>query len=198
MKEFGDETFIRIMRENQEDTRNQDIQKGSVFADGQELRFQEREILKGLLWMWLPDTFSPLDRELARVKYPNENRPDYIWSNPQTTVNVSLTHRQETLEPGQTGEVRDYMGQMIENLYPSGSILDKGMLQGGEHETAWMDFVTPALDTRIYNLMFFMPLKGRLLMGSCNCLAHEQEDWKGLFVQMLSSIRTAESLNRSL
>ena len=44
---------------------------------------------------------------------------------------------------------------------------------------------------QIYNLMFFTPLKGRLFMGSCNCFAQDQEDWKDLFVQMIASIRTA-------
>lgn len=192
MKEYGDEAFIRMLQENQEEAKNQDIRQGSIFVEDQELIFQEHEILKGQLWMWMPDAFAPLSKELVRIKYPNENRPDHIWSNPQTTVNVSFSHRQEKMEPGETGEVRDYMGQVMEHLYPSSNILDKDIVKSDthEHEIAWLDLVTPAMDTPIYNLMFFTPLGGRLLMGSCNCLAHEQEDWKGLFIQMISSIRT--------
>lgn len=82
MKQFGDESFIRVLRESQEDSRNQDIHQGSVFVEDQELFFQEREILKGLLWMWMPDVFAPLNKELVRIKYPSENRPDHIYSNP--------------------------------------------------------------------------------------------------------------------
>ena len=192
MKQFGDESFIRVLRESQEDSRNQDIHQGSVFVEDQELVFQEREILKDLLWMWMPDVFAPLNKELVRIKYPSENRPDRIYSNPQTTVNISFSHKQEKMESGQAGEVRDYMGQVIENLYPSSSIMEKDSVKYGENEVVWMDFVSPAMDIQIYNLMFFTSLKGRLFMGSCNCPAHEQEDWKGLFLQMISSMRTGK------
>lgn len=191
MKKYGDEGFISMLREGQEDARNKDIRKGSVFAGDQELLFKEREILKSKLWIWLPDTFALLGKELLRIKYPNENRPDIVYTNPETTVNVSFSHKWEKLDAGQEGEVRDVIGQVIGKLYPTCSILSRESVQAGEHEAAWMDFVTPAMDTQIYNLMFFMQLKGRLLMGSCNCLAQDQEEWKDLFVQMLATVRTA-------
>lgn len=191
MKKYGDEGFISMLREGQEDARNKDIRKGSVFAGDQELLFKEREVLKSKLWIWLPDTFALLGKDLLRIKYPNENRPDIVYTNPETTVNVSFSHKREKLDAGQEGEVRDVIGQVIGKMYPTCSILSRESVQAGEHEAAWMDFVTPAMDTQIYNLMFFMQLKGRLLIGSCNCLAQDQEEWKDLFVQMLATIRTA-------
>lgn len=191
MNKYGDEGFIEILREGQEDARNKDIRKGSVFAGDQELLFQEREILKGQMWIWLPDGFTLLGKELVKVKYPNESRPDLIYTNTETTVNISFSHKREKMDAGQEGEVRDQIGEVIQNLYPTCGILDRGSVRAGEHEAAWMDFVTPAIDTPIYNLMFFTPLRGRLLMGSCNCLAQDQEDWKELFVQMIATIRTA-------
>ncbi|MDE6971322.1 MAG: hypothetical protein K2P69_16460 [Eubacterium sp.] len=191
MKKHGDEGFIEMLREGQEDARNKDIQKGSVFVDDEELQFHEREILKNLMWMWLPDEFTMLNKMMIKVKYPNENRPDIIYSNKETTINVSFSHKRDKLLAGQEEEVRDYMGQVIQRLYPTSSIIDKEVVSAGENKVAWMDFVTPAMDGQIYNLMFFTPLKGRLFMGSCNCFAQDQEDWKDLFVQMIASIRTA-------
>ena len=47
MKEYGDEAFIRMLQENQEEAKNQDIRQGSIFVEDQELFFQEHEILKG-------------------------------------------------------------------------------------------------------------------------------------------------------
>ncbi|MDE6887897.1 MAG: hypothetical protein K2P45_04530 [Eubacterium sp.] len=190
MKKFGDEGFIEILREGQQDARNTHIQKGSVWAGDTQLQFQEREIIKDLLWIWMPKEFAPLGKELIKIKYPNENRPDIIYSNQETTVNVSFSHKQEKLEAGQEEELRDYMAVVIQNLYPTCSILHKESVTLGENLVAWMDFVTPAIDMQIYNVMFFTPLKGRLLMGSCNCLAQDKEDWQDLFVQMLASIRT--------
>lgn len=191
MKKYGDEDFIEILRESQEEARNKDIRKGSVFAGDQELVFQEREILKNQMWIWLPDEFAPLGKEMVKIKYPNENRPDLIYSNTETTVNVSFSHRLEKLTAGQEREVCDSVGQVIQNLYPGCNMIGKDTVLAGELEVAWMDFVTPAMDAQIYNLMFFTRLKGRLLMGNCNCLAQDREDWKGLFLQMLATIRTA-------
>lgn len=191
MKKYGDEQFIEMLREGQEEARNRDIQKGSVFACGRELLFQEREILKKQMWIWLPDEFAPLGKELVKVKYPNENRPQIIYTNPETTVNISFSHRWEKLEAGQEAQVRDAIGQVILNVFPACGSIGKESVQAAENEVAWMDFVTPGVDTRIYNLMFFTTLKGRLFMGNCNCLADDQDEWKGLFVQMLATIRTA-------
>lgn len=46
MKEYGDEGFIHYLREELENARNQDIQKGSVWMGGEEMLFSEREIIK--------------------------------------------------------------------------------------------------------------------------------------------------------
>lgn len=192
MNKYGDEEFIQILREGQENARNKDIQKGTVYVDDKQLQFREYEIIKNQLWMWLPDEFTLLGKELMRIKYPNESRPDIIYTNPEATVNVSFSHKRERFSAGEEEELRDYMGEIIQNMYPTSSILDKGLVQAGEKAASWMDFVTPAIDTKIYNLMFFSPLKGRLLMGSCNCLAHDQEDWKALFLQMIATLRMAD------
>lgn len=197
MKVYGDEAFMDIMRESQEESGNKDIRKGSVFVKEKELLFQERGIFRHKMWMWLPDDFALPDRELVKIKYPGENRPDVIYSNPESTVNVCFSHRQEKMSAGQESQVRDAIGQVICNLYPTAQISDQGSVQtGAGEEAAWMDFVTPAIDTQIYNLMFFTPLTGRLLMGSCNCLASDQDDWKGLFLQMIASIRSGMDSNR--
>ncbi len=190
MKKYGDEQFIEMLREGQEEARNRDIRKGSVFVWEKELLFKEREIWKDRMWIWLPDDFDILGEEMVKLKYPSENRPQKIYSNPETTVNVSFSHRNEKLAKGQEAEVCNSIGQVIESLYPGCVILGRGEVEIGEGQVAWMDFITPAMDARIYNLMFFTPLKGRLLIGSCNCLEQDMEEWKELFLQMLASIRS--------
>lgn len=191
MKKYGDEGFIWMLRKGQENAKNTDIQKGSVLVGDKEVLFQEREIFKNQMWIWLPKDFELLGKEFVKIKYPSENRPDIIYSNPETTVNVSFLHKQEKLAAGQEAEVRDYLSHVVHNLYPSCGILDKNSVQAGENEAAWMDFLAPAMDSYVYNMMFFTPLKGRLLMGTCNCPESDKEDWKELFVQMIATIRTA-------
>lgn len=190
MKEYGDERFIALLREGRAEAKK-DIRKGKVLADGQVLEFREREIIKKMLWMWLPDGFGPLSGEMARLKYPNENRPDIIYTNPGTTINVTFSHKTDRLEEGQEEEIRDYMGEIVQRLHPSSEIIEKNTAEAENCRLAWFDFVTPAIDTDIYNIMFFTSLQGRLLMGGCNCLDEDKDVWKELFVQMLGTVRSA-------
>ena len=100
-------------------------------------------------------------------------------------------YKQEKLEPGEEKEICGYLGQIVRNLYPTGDVLGESCVQAGENEVACVEFVTPAMDGTIYNMMFVTSLKGRMILGTCNCLKEDQEDWRDLFVQMLETIRTA-------
>lgn len=191
--EYGDEGFIRLLRDRQEEVRNRDIQKGSVWAGDKELVFKEYEVIKKQLFIYIPDEFALLAKETARQKYPYENRPEIIYADPQGSVTVAFTHRKEKLDTGQEEEVRNAIAQVMRQLYPSGIFMEKQSVvtYAAQMPVAWFDFVTPAIDADIYNLMFFYALNGKLLMGACNCLQADQEEWKEFFVQMIKTLRSA-------
>lgn len=188
MKEYGDEGFINLLRERREET-GKDIKTGNVLVDGKNIAFLEREIIKGKLWMWMPDGFGPLSKELAKLKYPNENRPDIIYTNKETTVNVTFSYKREKLKEGEEEKIRDYMKGIVGRVQTSSEMIEEGVVKAEKNCLAWFDFMTPAIDTDIYNLMFFSSLRGRLLIGSCNCLDEDREEWKELFAQMLETVR---------
>ena len=190
MKEYGDEDFINLLKESREGT-ERDIRKGKVIVAGKSMAFKEREIIKKRMWMWMPEDFGPLSKDLARMKYPNENRPDIIYTNQKTTVNVTFSHKEDKLREGQEEEIRDYMEQIVKRVHPTSEVIDKKTTAAEQIQLAWFDFVTPAIDTDIYNLMFFASLRGRLLMGGFNCLASDRDEWKELFIQMLTTVRFA-------
>lgn len=190
MKGYGDEEFIYLLREMQFEARNKDIQKGMVWTSGEGLLFTEREILKKKLWIWLPNDFQILGKEMAKLKYPSEKRPDIIYTNVETTV--SITFSRLTLAAGEEKKGCALMRQQLKELYADGSILGGGTVQAKGLELECLIFMSPAWDAMIYNQMFFMPLEGRLMIGNCSCLAQEKDEWEGLFGQMLASIRTAD------
>ena len=189
MERYGDEDFIQFLRQSQEAARNRDIKKGSVWADGRNIVFSEREILKKQFWIWMPDDFVRMSQEMARLNYPIESRPEIIYTSEDSTLNITFSKKIQSLEPGQEEQVRDDIKLLIQRLYPSGSIIESLTVQADDNRLAWFDFISPAIDMDVYNLMFFTSLKGKLLMGSCNCLSGEQDMWKDLFLQMLASVR---------
>lgn len=189
-EEYGDEDFIYLLREAQEEARNKDIQKGAVYAGGEELLFTEREILKKKLWMRLPADFKILDKETARLKYPNENRPDIIYADTKAEVNVAFSR--QALAAGFEKEVCALVQHWIEDLYEDSRILDRKTVRAGGMEIECLIFTVPAEDAAVYSQMVFLPLEGKVLIGNCSCLAQEQDEWEELFAQMLASIRTAD------
>jgi len=192
MSTYGDEEFIQIWREAQEFGRNTNIQKGYIWLGGDKLLFSEREIIKKKLWMWLPNDFELLEKELRELKYPNENRPDIIYTNDDTTINVSFSYPEKRLTDEQKNKICIATEQVMRLRYSDESILDTGAADIGENKMEYLIFVAPAMDALIYNHMYFLSLNERLLIGNCNCMMQDSEDWKELFKQMIASIRIAE------
>lgn len=51
-----------------------------------------------------------------------------------------------------------------------------------------MEFITPAVDAKIYNLMYITELEGRMLMCSFNCMESQKSEWESKAKQALNSI----------
>lgn len=191
MERYGDERFMNALKNRQVLSRNKDIQQGPVFVHDEPLQFAEHEIIKKKFWIWLPENFTLMSRQLAKLKYLNENRPEIIYMNEMGDVNLAFSHKKDKLQDGQEVQMRDLMEQIIFRLYPSSQAIEKQMSQVGDKQVAWFDFITPALDADVYNLMFFSSIEKRLFVGSCNCIKQDQDVWKPLFLQMLACMRFA-------
>ena len=191
MKEYGDERFMYVLKNRQVLSQNKDIRQGPVFVDEEPIQFIEREIIKDRFWMWLPEEFALMNRQQAKRKYLNEDRPETIYSNKGGDVNIAFSRRKGKLRDGEEGQIRDYTEQIIMRVYPSSHTIEKQIQQIGEKQVAWFDFVTPALDADVYNLVFFASLGKQLFMGSFNCIKCDQNIWKPLFLQMIACMRFA-------
>lgn len=193
MKQYGDEDFIFLIQEEaqekelQEDHVNR-IQDGYLVLHEEKILFQRRTLLEDKITMIAPVLFEPMPEYMAELKYPNTNRPDYILTNPQTTINLTFSLQNDRLAAEETQEARDAIQKLVLKLHPESKVIDSKTVEAGEISIAYFDFVTPALDSDIYNFMFLFSWKGRMLMGSFNCLQPDMHDWKEIFLQMLSSI----------
>ena len=52
-----------------------------------------------------------------------------------------------------------------------------------------VELITPAVDTDIYNLIWFTDIDGRLMMATFNCTVELEEEWKGVANRILESFR---------
>lgn len=193
MKRYGDEDFIFLIQEeelaNQEENHNNQIQDGFIILKEESISFQERPVSKYGFFMTLPVMFTPMQKEFVEIKYPNNNRPDYILSNPSTTINLTFAYKTYQMEPEKTEVNRDVIQELVMRGQRGGEVIESNTVTAGDIKISYFDFVTSAIDSDIYNLIFFFSLRGRMMMGAFNCLQPDQSDWKEVAIQMLESVR---------
>jgi hypothetical protein len=71
-------------------------------------------------------------------------------------------------------------------------MLDSDTMKVDGKNVSYFDYISPALDTEIYNLMFFFSLDEKIVIGSCNCPRSYMNDWKPIFMQMIQTLNQLE------
>lgn len=167
-----------------------DLQNGFIVVKYKKYDVEEKEIMDKSLTMMMPSDFELMNEELAKIKYPGEDRPDYIYSGEDTTVNLTFTMEESgQIDNDEVEEAKNILEKQIGRLYPASKIEDSKTIQAGEKNISFFCFDVPLLDGNVYNLMFFMEHHGCLLMGSFNCSIHQKKQWKKVILQMLMTIR---------
>jgi len=76
-------------------------------------------------------------------------------------------------------------------MNPSGKIISSSVIEA-ETRIGHFDFVSPAIDGEIYNLMFVFSLDGQFILGTFNCMHFDMACWLEVAGQMLRSIRVVK------
>lgn len=151
--------------------------------------FVETELLDGAMRMLLPQTFKLMSKEMAKRKYPSEHRPSVIYTTSNARINIAINH---TMNPLPEDELSDFKQAMIQMLRRT----QKLTKWYGDHEfsingkpVATCEFLTPAVNANLYNLILFASLEDRALMCTFNCTDEELDDWKPVALAMMKSIQ---------
>ena len=85
----------------------------------EKVELEKVSILSNKVDILLPKSFSIMSEEMAKTKYPSENRPTIIYTNASGSVNISLNHTQNKATNSQISAYMDILKESFENLYPS-------------------------------------------------------------------------------
>ena len=77
----------------------------------------------------------------------------------------------------------------FEIRYPSAEWKDSGIKTINGKEVGYLELVTPAIDTEIYNLMFFTDLDGKLLLCTFNCTKKSIDEWTPTAKEIMNSLK---------
>ena len=160
---------------------------------GKTIEFEERSFLEeGKIKMMVPKEFTELDAEIAKFKYPSEHRPDIILTDESGTTNILFNHMDETMDNEDAEMIRDRLIGMVRRGNPGIRPLSTGIEVISGKNVAYVEFSNPVMDGKIYNVMFFLQVADRILMGSFNCLTKVQKYWKDPAFQMMCSLQVLD------
>ncbi|MBE1555944.1 hypothetical protein [Sporosarcina limicola] len=203
--EFLDEKIIKLMNEMQEknnpiseqkevsqDEYEQaeiDIHQSFISINGEEIQIIEQTLFEGKVKIRMPKLFQLMLPELASLKYPSERRPAIIYTDDSTTINLAFNHTQNLLNDTGITEFQESMVEILQQTQPSAEWLEQGDRVINDKNIGFIEVITPALDGDIFNLMFFVSLDGKALIGTFNCMEEDMDDWRPVAKAMMETLQ---------
>ncbi len=150
---------------------------------------ETKSLLNGKVELKVPKDFNIMSEELMKLKYPSERRPTLVFSNESGGINVALNLIQNQANQKMIPAYKDNFVQTFKNIYPSAEWIDSGVKTINGKEVGFLELVTPAIDTEIYNLMFFTDLDGKLLLCTFNCTKKSIDEWTPIAKEIMNSLK---------
>ncbi|MHA7846756.1 hypothetical protein [Serratia sp. D1N4] len=153
-------------------------------AMAEAVKVERIDVLEKRVSLNMPTTFSEMSKDVMKVKYPANNRPTQVYTNPETTVNFAFNYTVNKIADNQLDAFSQQMKSMLANFSPKISKVD---VNG--QKAVLFDFVTPAADTEIHNLMLAMSVNGRLLLTTFNTTKEQAPQWLEVGRESLLSVK---------
>ena len=149
-------------------------------------------LFEGRLSFALPDGFAVMSPEIAKVKYPNANRPRYIYANKKTTTSIAVNTMEAKLTDAQLPEFRDFMEKTMTRMIPGCTVLERDVITLNGQRWARLEFMSNAIDTDIHNVLLIAALDGQPVMFNFNSTKEEFPLIENTLTKSMNSIRISK------
>ena len=154
---------------------------------------ETKSLLNDKVELKIPKDFDIMSEELMKLKYSSDRRPTLVYSNESGGINVALNLTQNQANQQLIPTYKDNFVQTFKNLYPSAEWKGNGIKTINGKEVGYLELVTPAMDTEIYNLMFLTDLNGKLLLCTFNCTKKSIAEWTPIAKEIMNSLKVQRS-----
>ncbi|KIV56552.1 hypothetical protein [Aneurinibacillus migulanus] len=185
--EYMDEKLIELINFMQEKAAQQ-----AEEDDREELLLEEMEeisLLENRVQISLPRAFDIMSPEIAALKYPSEKRPNVIYTDESTTINIGFNYTKTPLDSKEMDVFKDDMVQILQKTQPIAQWFEDGVEEVDRETIGYCEFLVSALDANVYVLLFFVELDGNALLCTFNCLEHEMKEWKPIAREIMYSVK---------
>lgn len=182
--DFLDEEIMEF-RKSAKKSKYNSLETGMYIKD-RLIHFKETHVLSDKVSVMLPEGLTDMPLGMAKIKYPSEQRPQVIKTSDDGTVNFTFSLYDTEFNERQ---IEDALGQfkaVIRKVNPAFIFYD--FVVESDKALGWFDFKSYGLDEQIYNVMYILPVEGKLMHGIFNCLYRDILEWKEAVHQIMMSV----------
>lgn len=152
------------------------------------------ELYSNKLSLMLPENFSEMPIEVARIKYPMElHRPKHIYSNEMATTSIAINLLENAkLKQSEIVEFRNHMAANLPRIIPGLVWIRQDVIEINNKIWGRLELMSNAIDTEIHNIMLMTSFEGKPLMINFNSTKEEFDSVKTKLETSISSIRIKE------
>lgn len=144
--------------------------------------------LGGKVSILAPKGFGPMSQELINFKYPSSQRPTEVLSDSTGEVSLAFNYTANPIHPSQIKEAHASFSNMFRNIYPTAKWVRDEVSQQNGTSFIVMEFVAPALDMDIHNIIYATSVDGRLLLAAFNTTVRKADEWLPAGKEIMASI----------
>jgi hypothetical protein len=163
-----------------------------TYVHGRRYHFIEQSIPIADMLIRLPKEFSDLPPNIAKRKYPTEERPQCIKSSGDLCVNFAFKMLPAAAREEDLIQARNAALSALKRVQPQNTYLETGVMSFGlkkERICCWFEYCGPTLDSEVYSFNAIMRQNGRPLYFLFNCPRTDYESWRPLIFETIETIR---------
>ena len=190
MKEKEEEQHAEsaVEKENKEQ-----ITDGMVHIYGEEVEFEQKTVEELRIRMLMPKKYDLLDEEVKEVLFPLGNRPSHVFASGDVQGNVSMNLTPSAVPNEHIKDFMPMIKKLMEQMGPKTKILRTEVIQKEiapkeEINIGIMQFLSHAIDMKVYNVMSFFSMEGKLLILTISFPNKLSERYVTLAKQMIDSL----------
>jgi hypothetical protein len=153
-----------------------------------EVEFKEQSFFENKLTMKVPTEFEPMSNELKQIKYPSERRPPLVLTDETSQINLALNWTENKAEQKDLEALKNALIRSLSSVHPKAQWEGEGIIDVNGKKFGYLELVSQAIDTKIYNLMYFTDLEGRFFIMSFNCTEKFISEWKPTAKEIMNSV----------
>lgn len=174
---------------NEHKTRAYGSLEEGVYIKEKLYEFERVSLFENKFSIMLPKDFVDMPDNIKKMKYLAEQRPQIIKTIPTGGVDIGFSLLDVTMTNAQLPQIFQQSKNAIRKLNPANVVIGEKQIEGKDKLLIWMDYISPALDGQMYNIMFLVNLGEYSYHGIFNCAISEMEAWKDVVKDILVSIQ---------